>query len=94
MYTKKEMCELYLRSIAKEYMKMNLPINLEDIPENLVINSSIAGVCMEYLGLLKDPEYIKYTKTRAGTLLVSTHEDGTLCVVSFREMIESLPEEI
>lgn len=94
MYTKKELCEFYLRSFAKEKLNMKVPIKLEEIPESFITTSSIVAICMEYLELIKNPELINYAKGRGGTLLISSYEDGCPCIVSFRELIESLPEEI
>jgi hypothetical protein len=92
MLTKKQLCEAKLRQYAVTELGFKLPVNLDEIPEATVMQSSTIAVCMEYLGLLKDPTFKEYAASRGGLIAVSHDEDKNPIVISFRDILEAMKE--
>lgn len=90
MLTKTQFC----KSIIHDF-KINE--NIKDIDdnklENYICKSSSLCVALEYLGLLKDKQSIKYANTRGGTLFIySDCETKEIETLSTRELLSFLPE--
>ena len=92
MITKKQLCEAKLREIAQHEFGMKRPIDITKISETIAFRSSPAGVCMEYLGLIKDPAIDQYVSSRGGLLILSHDENGEPVTISFRDVLESMKE--
>lgn len=95
MITRKYLCEQVLRQYAKNNMGMSIPFELTDIPvEKMCLSSSIAAVCMEYLGLLdNNPAMKDYASNRGGIVTCSINNDNEPVITTFRDILNSLPEE-
>ena len=92
MLTKKQLCEAKLRQYAVTELGFKLPVNLNEIPEATVMQSSTVAVCMEYLGLLKDPALKEYAASRGGLFVVSHDDNKKPVVITFRDVLEAMKE--
>ena len=90
--TRKELCEFKLREYAHRELKMEPPVKLEDIPESVIFQSTTIGICMEQLGLLKNPANQEYISGRGGIYTLSHDENGEPVIVTFRDILESMKE--
>lgn len=92
MITKKSFCEAILRGYAMDTMKMATPIDINSIATDSIHLSSKVAVAMEYLGMLQNEDDITYASSRGGILMVTSDENGKLMAVTYRDIIESLPD--
>jgi hypothetical protein len=92
MLTKKELCEAMLIKYAHANLAMNGPIDLTKIPESVCMSSTTVGICMEYLGLIKDPSIKKYISHRGGVFMTTFDKEGNPTVISFRQVLESMKD--
>lgn len=92
MMTKKSLCEAILREFAMNTLKIPTPIDINSIPIDSIHLSSRVAVAMEYLGMLHNKDDITYASSRGGILMVTSDENGDLMAVTYRDIIESLPD--
>lgn len=93
MITKETACHFVLSKFASEELGMK-PGNIDfsKIPQESVRYSSTVAVAMEYLGLLTEPEYMRYASTRSGIIYVPSSESELTPIISFREFLDSLAQ--
>lgn len=89
MISKKDFAE----HIIEEFCKSE-KMNPKDLTECHILKSSSLAVAMEYLGLIETPELKDYAKNRGGTFILKTNHpnDGSVRILSTREMMDLLPE--
>lgn len=90
MLTKKQFAE----AMVREFVMENLDGDMTLLKESHILSSSSLAVGMEYLGLLKDPEFQSYAQGRAGVGFFSSFNPTSkeLEVISTRDMLELLPD--
>ena len=93
MFGKKKLCEYILRKYCYHDLDMRRDqLDITKIPEGEVFKSTTVGICMEELGLIKNPSIKDYISNRGGTAFTSFDENGEPVVISFREILDSMKE--
>lgn len=85
MMTKTDFCQMTIDKWKRDN-------NVDEVTEDDVFQSSCLGIAMDYLGLIKDKHIKEYLSSRGGIFF--THYINPIKSLSFRELLELLPEEI
>lgn len=87
-------CEL----VIKEYLgnlEKNPFNNWRDISEGYAYQSTCVGLAMEHLGLKLSNQTLDYLISRAGIYeFYADEKEGKAHILTFREMLDMLPEEL
>ncbi len=94
MITKKMFCEITIREFLDKLEK-NPFDNWRDITEGYAYQSTSVGLAMKYLGLIKSGQTLDYLASRAGIYkMYIDKEKAETNILTFREILDMLPEEL